>query len=100
MFVGLVALVCAVAVLVFLVAYLSHKKSASVEFNLVGSVGTVEAELNPTGAVLAGGEVWRARTAHNGRIERGTPVRVLGAEGHLLTVEEVENTSMGRLSAR
>ena len=53
---------------------------------LVGSAGTAQTLIAPTGIAYAGGESWSARTSA-GEIVAGTPVRVIGVEGLELIVE-------------
>jgi len=45
--------------------------------------------LEPEGAVLVGGELWPARARNGDRIAHGGRVRIVGARGHWLEVEEV-----------
>ncbi|MDQ1523917.1 MAG: NfeD-like C-terminal, partner-binding [Pyrinomonadaceae bacterium] len=54
-----------------------------------GRVGVVAEALEPEGAVLVDGELWRARSRSGVRIARGGRVRVVGARGHWLEVEAV-----------
>ncbi|MGI9105003.1 MAG: NfeD family protein [Pyrinomonadaceae bacterium] len=65
-----------------------HKKSAQGELELQGRVAMVVEALEPEGAVLVDGELWRARACQGVRIARGQ-VRVVGARGHWLEVEPV-----------
>ncbi|MFN2455950.1 MAG: NfeD family protein [Pyrinomonadaceae bacterium] len=72
-----------------------HKKAATGEIELMGTIALVEEALSPEGAVLARGELWRARLSHHsisqGLIaERGKRVRIVGTSGHLLEVEWVD----------
>jgi membrane-bound serine protease (ClpP class) len=70
------------------VALLSrHQKAATGQLKLMETVAVVETTLEPEGAVLIEGELWRARSRQAGRVERGERVRVVGAGGHLLEVE-------------
>lgn len=55
---------------------------------LMGQIGETRTELDPTGSVYAGGELWTARA--DTPIPSGSPVRVVGREGLILTVEPVE----------
>jgi len=71
-----------------LVAALSrHKKAGSGAPQLIGRSAFVEKALEPEGAVLVGGELWRARTRAGESVRKGAMVRVVGARGHLLEVE-------------
>ncbi len=53
---------------------------------VLGSIGTAQTLLAPTGIAYAAGEAWSAR-ARSGDIHPGTPVRVVGVEGLELIVE-------------
>jgi membrane protein implicated in regulation of membrane protease activity len=65
-----------------------HQKSAGRPLQLEGQVAFVVQALEPEGAVLVGGELWRARAQNGNRIERGQ-VRIVGARGHWLEVEAI-----------
>lgn len=72
-----------------LVAAMSrHQKSAGRPLQLEGRVAVVLEALEPEGAVLVCGELWRARARSGDRIARGR-VRIVGARGHWLEVEAV-----------
>lgn len=70
----------------FIVALSRHKKSATNSVDIMGATGLVESPLNPEGAVIIKGELWRARVEH-GRLGAAERVRVVGVEGHLVLVE-------------
>lgn len=53
---------------------------------LVGSSGTAQTPIGPTGIAYAGGESWSARS-RDAEIGPGTPLRVVGVEGLELIVE-------------
>ena len=53
----------------------------------VGTNGVVRSALEPVGSIYAGGEEWSARTADGRILDRGTPVRVVGAAGLVVIVE-------------
>ena len=53
---------------------------------LVGSMGTAQTLIGPTGIAYAGGESWLARS-RSVEIGPGTPLRVVGVEGLELIVE-------------
>jgi|GEM_PF-1841722 len=65
-----------------------HQKSAGRPLQLEGRIAVVLEALEPEGAVLVDGELWRARAQSGDRIARGR-VRIVGARGHWLEVEAV-----------
>src|SRR5829696_4492011 len=56
----------------------------------VGSAGVVQAPLEPLGTVHLGGETWSSRTTDETRLERDTPVRLVGFDGLVAIVEPFE----------
>ncbi|HEX8422381.1 MAG TPA: NfeD family protein [Pyrinomonadaceae bacterium] len=86
----LLLFLCAVFVFACLVfaAWLHHRKGAGGALRLEGRVARVLNPLEPEGAVLLDGELWRARARSGARIECGR-VRIVGARGHWLEVEPV-----------
>lgn len=83
LFVGL--LLAAAAIYIMLLS--RHRKAGTGELELMGALAVVETSLEPEGAVLVRGELWRARARDGMTIERGRFVRVVGAGSHLLEVE-------------
>lgn len=83
------ALICGVALALFIAALWRHKKAGVGELNLMGARAVVETTLEPEGSVLVRGELWRARIRTGVKIERGQEVRVVGADRYLLEVEPV-----------
>jgi len=71
----------------FIVALSRHKKSAGSALNIVGATGLVESALNPEGAVIIKGELWRARVQNGSAVQIRARVRVVGMQGHLVLVE-------------
>ncbi len=65
-----------------------HRKSAGRPLRLEGRIAVVLEALEPEGAVLVDGELWRARARSGHSIARGR-VRIVGARGHWLEVEVV-----------
>jgi membrane-bound ClpP family serine protease len=63
-----------------------RSKSTLPILTLVGAGGTAQTLLAPTGIAYAGGEAWSARS-RTGKIDAGTPIRVVGVEGLELIVE-------------
>jgi membrane-bound serine protease (ClpP class) len=55
---------------------------------LIGTIGESKTVVNAEGSVQVNGELWSARS--NQPIPVGTPVRVVGREGFILTVEPVK----------
>lgn len=50
----------------------AHKKKARTgKEEMIGLIGTVVEELNPEGMIKVRGELWKARSKFNGKIERG-----------------------------
>ncbi|MBD0373027.1 MAG: NfeD family protein [Pyrinomonadaceae bacterium] len=77
-----------IALLVLIAAASRHKKKALGALRLVGRMARVETDLQPEGAVIVGGELWRARLTGEGEtLPRGSRARVVGAHGYLLEVE-------------
>lgn len=68
------------------VALWHHKKSTNRSLNIIGATGLVETPLDPEGAVIINGELWRARTEIGNSLKLRNRVRVVGAESHLLVV--------------
>jgi membrane-bound serine protease (ClpP class) len=68
-----------------------HKKKALGTLHLIGRVARVETDLQPEGAVIVEGELWRARLSGEAEsLSRGKLARVVGANGYLLEVEPEE----------
>jgi len=80
-----------VLALVVFAFYVRHKKQSSADVILIGRRGRVTEPLEPEGAVIIDGELWRA-ISHDGiSLARGRQVRVSGVRGHLLVMEETRN---------
>src|SRR5947209_20225933 len=88
-----ILLVSGLVVVLVIVAASRHKKAATGEIELVGAIGLVETTLEPEGSVMIRGELWRARSCVGRKIERGQRVRVVGARGHLIEVEPIQQES-------
>jgi membrane-bound ClpP family serine protease len=54
----------------------------------VFSTAIVNTDLNPNGSVLAGGELWTAKSTHGNSIRSNATVTIVGFRDHLLLVEE------------
>ncbi len=88
------SLVLIVTILAFLlivvIAGLSrHKKSATRTLDLIGATGFIESRLDPEGAVIINGELWRARAERGSVLKARNRVRVVGVKLHLLLVEPI-----------
>jgi membrane-bound serine protease (ClpP class) len=68
------------------VALRARERIRSQQVGLVGLVGEARGDLDPEGAVLVKGTLWRARS-NDGRIPKGSRVRVRGIDGLILRVE-------------
>jgi membrane-bound serine protease (ClpP class) len=62
----------------------------------VGTVGEVQAPLDPLGTVYLSGETWSARTPDERTLEREAPVRLVGFDGLIALVEPVDGRPPGR----
>jgi len=69
------------------VALKSRERIRSAQVGLIGLVGETRTDLDPEGGVLVKGALWRARSM-DGRVAKGTRVRVKGVDGLILRVEE------------
>ena len=85
----LVAMLVTVALLATLVvvALYLHKKAGARDLKLIGEIGAVQTKLDPEGAVIVAGELWRAQSQNGEDISAPARVRVVGFEGHLAVVE-------------
>ncbi len=71
------------------VIYLSHhQKHHLLTAPIVGLSGITETEIDPTGLVLVGNEIWYAQSAYP--ILSGTRVQVVAVKGVWLQVEPLE----------
>jgi len=70
------------------IAFLSrHKKTNSGRLQLKGLSAVAHTVLNPEGAVLVDGELWRARSVDGSVFGPSANLRVVGSVDHLLLVE-------------
>jgi membrane-bound serine protease (ClpP class) len=76
---------------VLTVALRSRERIRSAQVGLVGLVGEVRTDLDPEGGVYVKGTLWRARS-NDGRIPKGTRVRIRGVDGLILRVEQEPET--------
>jgi len=74
-------------VAVVAVALSRHQKAGSEDVILIGEIAMVDTKLDPEGAVIVCGELWRARSNDGGVISANAQVRVVGFEDHLALVE-------------
>lgn len=68
-----------------------HQKSAPRPLNLIGATGFIERRLDPEGAVIINGELWRARVENGSPLQSRKRVRVVGTQAHLLLVEPLSD---------
>lgn len=73
--------------LFIVIALWRHKKAISPDVKLIGERAEVNTPLEPEGAVLVQGELWRARSGGGDVVPVGTQVMIVAIEGHLLVVE-------------
>ena len=64
-----------------------HKKSGTGSLQLLGARAHAQTDLNPEGAVLVAGELWRARSLDGTTIAAHSQVEVVQLQGHLLLVK-------------
>jgi membrane-bound serine protease (ClpP class) len=64
-----------------------HKKSSMGRIQLLGARACAQTELDPEGAVLIAGELWRARSLDGTLIAANEQVEVVQVQGHLLLVK-------------
>jgi membrane-bound ClpP family serine protease len=80
-----------IAVGVYIALLSRHRKAGTGELGLVGLIARVETTLEPDGAILVRGELWRARLRQAGSpVPNGRAVRIVGARGHFLEVEPTD----------
>ena len=77
----------ALLIAAILVALSRHRKSGSGEIKLLGAVGNAETKLDPEGAIIVSGELWRALASDGQTISDQERVRVIGFKEHLALVE-------------
>lgn len=70
-----------------LIAVSRHKKSATGQLTLVGSIGIVGKDLEPQGTVIVQGELWCASSSEGTGLAAGSKVEVIGTRNHLLLVK-------------
>ena len=78
-------LVALVACLLFIATQAFRRRSKAGAEGMIGQSGVADTELNPSGTVALGGELWKAESLE-GNIPAGTPVKVEGEEGLTLKV--------------
>lgn len=64
-----------------------HKKSGVGRVQLLGATAYAQTALDPEGAVLIAGELWRARSFDGTLIAAEEQVEVVHVKGHLLLVK-------------
>lgn len=90
-FIGLLLSACLLAGIIYLALLARHRKAGTGQVSLLGMIARVETTLEPEGAIIYNGELWRARLKEaQGTVARGRTVRVTGISGHLLEVEPTD----------
>ncbi len=84
MLTAIVALLIAACVSIIMI--LHYRKGVTRNLVLMNSTGVVETTLVPEGAVIIGGELWRACSENCETVARGNRIRVRGVRDHLLVV--------------
>lgn len=64
-----------------------HKKSGMGRIQLLGATAYAQTALDPEGAVLIAGELWRARSFDGVTVAANERVEVVQVQGHLLLVK-------------
>jgi membrane-bound ClpP family serine protease len=82
---------CLLACACYIALLSRHRKAGTGGPKLLGRTARVETALEPEGAIIIGGELWRARLRGSAsKVVRGSAVRIIGVSGHLLEVEPTE----------
>lgn len=83
---------CLSALLIFITLLSRHRKAGAGRLDPFGMSACVETRLEPEGAIILNGELWRARVKDSATlIEPGRTVRIVGVSGHLFVVEPAES---------
>jgi membrane-bound ClpP family serine protease len=91
-FIVLLLSACLLAVALYIALLSRHRKAGAGQPGLMGMIARVETTLEPEGAIILSGELWRARLKQvDGTVARGRTVRVTGVSGHLLLVEPTDS---------
>ena len=83
--VGTVVMVALVACLLFIATQAFRRRSKAGAEGMIGQSGVADTELNPSGTVALGGELWKAESLE-AKIPAGTAVQVVGEDGLTLKV--------------
>lgn len=75
----------------YLIFLSRHKKSGTGAVKLMGNTGTAQSTLEPEGAVIVDGELWRARVVNGISVSTNQRVRIVGVEDHLVLVEPLSD---------
>ena len=82
---------CLSALLIFITLLSRHRKAGAGGFDPLGMSARVETNLEPEGAIILKGELWRARLKDfSTPVGSGSTVRIVGVSGHLLVVEQTD----------
>ncbi len=91
-FIVLLLSACLIAAALYIAVLSRHRKAGAGQPNLLGMIARVETTLEPEGAIIFSGELWRARLKQaDGSVARGCAVRITGVSGHLLLVEPTDS---------
>ena len=82
---------CLSALFIFITLLSRHRKAGAGKLDHLGMSARVETTLEPEGAIILDGELWRARVTQSATpVGPGSKVRIVGASGHLLIVEPAD----------
>lgn len=85
---GLLQCICLSAFFIYIAFWSRHRKAGFDNLDLLGMPAIVNTALEPEGAVILDGELWRALAKHPAKaLLPGHTVRVVGVAGHYLVVE-------------
>lgn len=82
---------CFSALFIYILLSSRHRKAGAGNLDLLGMIARVETTLEPEGAIILDGELWRARVLHpTSPVRPGHTVRIVGANGHFLLVSPMD----------
>jgi len=90
--IGLSVSISAFLIIVIRAVYAAHRaKPVTGTAGMVGTTGTVIEDLNPGGLVKTHGEIWKAESSDNGRIIKGSIVKIISVDGMVLKVKKEDS---------